>query len=366
MQDKQIEIIKIPKESVSDDTVIVAMWYKENGDSVQKGEMIVTYETSKSTIDIESPCDGYLFYQIESGQETAVGEILGVVSLKKEFSWDLIKKSKEVMPKTNQESDAESPRFSKPALSLIEDNKLDKAVFSGFEMVSKDDVVRYLNQESTPPVVTSDFSRIHSNRILILGGGGYAKMCIDILTQLKTYEIVGIIDKDLAIGTNVLGVPVLGRDKDLQGFYDDGVRLAVNAIGAISNHNIREKMYQKLKDIGFILPNLIHPSASLEPSVSLGEGTHIMAHAVVGSEVRIYNNCILNSSSVISHDCLLEDNVHIAPGAILAGMVHVKKNTLIGMGSTIYLNVTIGENVTSYNGCHISKNISDHQIIRNE
>jgi len=192
-------------------------------------------------------------------------------------------------------------------------------------------------------------------------------MCIDIINQMKTYKIIGIIDRDIKIGSKVMGIPVIAkdRDEDLKQLYNGGVKLIINGIGAATNHSIREKIYKKLKRIGFFIPNIIHPKASVEPSVSMGEGNQIMANAIVGSDVKIQNNCIINSGAIVSHDSVLENNVHIAPGAILAGRVFVGENSLIGMGSTIYLHIKIGESVIIYNNCSITKNIPDNSIIKN-
>ena len=362
----EIQEIVIPKESIADDSVLLLKWYKENGAKVKKGDNIANCETSKAVFDIESPTDGYLFYQYKVGDEIPVGNLLAIISNKSSFSFDTYNLSKE----EENQIPKEKVKFSKIALQLIEKNDLRKEMFYHLNMVTKEDVLNYLNQfigDKNKIYNKSNTLKPNSQKIVILGGGGHSKMCIDIINQMKTYEIIGIISSDIKIGSKVIGIPVIAkdRDEDLKQLYNRGVRLIVNGVGADIHLSIREKIYKRLKENGFYIPNIIHPKASVEPSVSMGEGNQIMANAIIGSCVKIGNNCIINSGAIVSHDSILENNVHIAPGAILAGRVFVGKNSLIGMGSTIYLHIKIGEHVIICNNCSITKNVSNNIIIKN-
>jgi len=348
------EFIKIPKENVSDDKVLLVELTVKSGSKVKKDETVALLETSKSVFDIVSPAEGYLFYQCKTGDQIAVGEVFAVISDKEDFFFE----SFNIDTQINTDG-SDKVKFSKKAIKLIKEKKLDKNIFTG--MVTEEDVLNYLNERKTEHK-TGD----KSNKILILGAGGWGKMCIDILRQMKIFEISGLIDdgEHIPIGSRVMEVPVIGRHRDLKSLYEEGYRFIINGVGAITNHTLREKLYIMLKEIGFYVPNIIHPGASIEPSVILGEGNQIMANSTIGSDARIGNNCIINSNSVVSHDCILSDNVHLSPGAILAGGVKVGKNTLIGMGSAVYINLTIGENVRIYNKSNITKNVPDNSIVK--
>ena len=93
----------------------------------------------------------------------------------------------------------------------------------------------------------------------------------------------------------------------------------------------RHTMAEKLKALGFMLPNVIHARAIIEPSCTIGEGNVILAGANIGSKTVIGNNCYINTKTMISHECVIDDGVRVAPGAILAGRIYVGKNTLIGI-----------------------------------
>lgn len=198
-------------------------------------------------------------------------------------------------------------------------------------------------------------------KIVLIGGGGHCKVVIDIIKNIREYDIVGITEKKID-ADKVLDVPIIGDDSVLKNIYKSGVEYAFISLGAIDNVKLREKLYKKVKNIGFKVPKLIHKSAVVSPYAKIGEGTCVMAGAVINAGVKVGNNSIINTGSIIEHDCIIGDNVQISPGAILAGNIKVKNNSLIGMGSNIIQGVTIGENVTIGAGAVVINDIPDNLV----
>ena len=207
-------------------------------------------------------------------------------------------------------------------------------------------------------------SRVKESGILMLGAGGHAKMCTDLLRQIDAFDLSGIVTNDDAPDAFPAGIPVIGNDDDLEHLFDAGYRNAVIGIGAVRSPRLRQQLFDRLKAIGFHVPALIHPKAVVEPSAFLGEGVQVMAGAIVGSCARVSENCIVNSGSIVSHDCFLDSNAHITPGAILGGGVSVGKNSVIGMGSSIYMGVRVGNDSVVHNGLHIFRHIEDNEIVK--
>jgi len=342
-------------------------WCIQTGARVVKGDVIAVVETSKAMVEIIAPESGFLHYNALPGSKILVADELAVITDKQNSRLDANASNGSDVAMSNAENDAkygdEQPgvRFSKRAIKMIKENRIDASVFIGYGMVGQDEVAQYLKASAVKERKFTEAQK--KGRILIFGGGGHSMMCIDILRQMGEYEILGIVDDTLRIGDDVLGIPVIGGASELSVLHRQGVRHIINGIGAVENHSLRERAYQDLKRLGYTFPNLIHPKAAIEPSAMLGEGNQIMAHATVGSIVKIGNNCIVNSGAVVSHGSVLSDNVHVAPGALLAGNVFVGNNTLIGMGSTIYLRVKVGEGVLIHNGCRITRNVKDYTTV---
>lgn len=170
--------------------------------------------------------------------------------------------------------------------------------------------------------------------IIIVGAGGHAKVVVDAILETGELEIRGLIDKDQK-KKSVREIPVLGDDTLLPELFEQGVRYAFVAVGSIGNTEVREKIYQSLKKIGYELPVIVHPAAYVADNVISGEGTFVSAGAVVNPGTTLGKNVIVNTRSSIDHDCVLGDFVHVAPGAVLGGDVTLGDRTHVGMGAVV-------------------------------
>ena len=130
-----------------------------------------------------------------------------------------------------------------------------------------------------------------------------------------------------------IGFPILGNVADYKN-YD------AEFVIAIGNSDIREKIANKMAGVSWY--TAIHPTASISDiDVKIGNGTVIMANAVVNPGTIIGQHCIINSGAIIEHDDVIEDFVHVSVGAKLAGNVQIGKRTWIGIGATVSNNINI-------------------------
>jgi sugar O-acyltransferase (sialic acid O-acetyltransferase NeuD family) len=359
--------VMVPKDTVSDETYRLLTLLHAEGAPVRKGEAICEMETSKTVIEIASPADGHIFFGWPLHADVPVGALLAVIGDGAKRPADAFPSP---VPAKAPESAASGKRISKSALALMAQHGLtaddfaELAVVGSAEVLSRVDGSASDAAEARPPVMLS----ADLPNIAMLGGGGHAKMCIDLIRSTGRWNIVGILDSIQPIGSTVLGVPVIGRDgaDDLARVRAAGVQDIVNGVGLIERHLDRAVLNARLRAAGFRLPNMIHARAVVEPSAVLGDGNQVMAGAIVGSAARIGNGCIINSGAVVSHDARIDDDTHIAPGALLAGSVTVGERSLIGMGVTIYYRVTIGKEVIVANGCNVLADLHDATVVRHQ
>lgn len=188
--------------------------------------------------------------------------------------------------------------------------------------------------------------------MIIYGASGHAKVVIDILNSLKSHSLDFIIDDNPEI-KELLGYTVEHELTDEM----NGQKTVL----AIGNNRIRFKLAQKLSQ-GYCSA-LIHSSAIISDTISIEEGTVVMANSVINSDTRIGKHCIINSGAVIEHDVHLEDFVHISPGATITGNVSVGEGTQIGAGATVIPGVKIGKWATIGAGAVIIENIPDYAVV---
>ena len=168
-------------------------------------------------------------------------------------------------------------------------------------------------------------------KLILLGGGGHCVSCIDVIEQEEKYDIVGIVDKNVA-GGSLFGYPSLGGDDKLEKLRGSCDYVLIT-IGQIKSPSIRIQLYEYIKSLGFVLPTIISPRAYVSRHVSIGEGTIIMHDALVNAHASIGSNCIINTKALIEHDAIVEDNCHISTGVIINGGAKVKQGTFVGSNS---------------------------------
>ncbi len=193
--------------------------------------------------------------------------------------------------------------------------------------------------------------------ILIIGAGGHAKSCIDLIEQLGNYQISGIVGLPSEIGRNVLNYKVIDSDQNLA-FHVQNCENALIAIGQISTASLRIQLFEKAIDAGYNLPTLISPSATVSPHSKIGRGTIVMRGAVVNAGSVIGDNCIINSQAIVEHDVEISSHCHISTGAILNGKVSIGTGSFLGSGAIIKEGVRIGPNSLVGMGLAVRKDLS--------
>lgn len=179
--------------------------------------------------------------------------------------------------------------------------------------------------------------------LLLLGAGGHAKACIDVIEQEDRFSIGGLIGLSIEVGSEVLGYPVLGTDDDVIKLLKE-FRFALISIGQIKTSIHRIRLFNLLEQTGCTLPTVISPNAYVSKHANVGYGTIIMHGAVVNAGVTIKRNCIINSQSLVEHDSMVGDHCHIATGVTINSGVEIDNGTFIGSNTSVRQCVRIGEN----------------------
>lgn len=69
--------IRVPRETVNDDTVTIQHWHAAHGDEVKAKQLVVSIETSKAVLEVEADAAGYLEIIHAKGAEVPIGELIG-------------------------------------------------------------------------------------------------------------------------------------------------------------------------------------------------------------------------------------------------------------------------------------------------
>ena len=192
----------------------------------------------------------------------------------------------------------------------------------------------------------------------MLGGGGHAKVLLDVLRCMKV-DILGYTSPSRSAEDRFAAdIPYLGTDEEIESRFDLRVKL-VNAVGAAGVPDTRRNIYERWKRKGYTFLQVIHPSAVIGSGVRLGEGVQIMAGAVIQPDVTIGANVLINTRASVDHDCRIGDHAHLAPGTTLCGGVCVGHTTHIGAGATVIQGVQIGNRCLIGAGSLVLRDVAD-------
>lgn len=171
-------------------------------------------------------------------------------------------------------------------------------------------------------------------KVIVIGGGNYAKVVISILKKINSFEIVGY--TDVMDHGDILGVKYLGKDDVLEElFIESNIRSAVIGIGQLQDASIKKKIILELKHIGFNFPVIISPTAVVNEEVVVGEGTIIRDNVVISASTKIGKFTIIGTSVNISYDTEIGDYTNISLGSNIGIEISIGNEVLIGMGSTV-------------------------------
>lgn len=177
--------------------------------------------------------------------------------------------------------------------------------------------------------------------LILVGAGGHARACIDVIESHGGFDIIGLVGLDDERGMQVLGYNVVATDADLPALVAQYGHALVTA-GQIRSPVLRRSLYGNLVEVGCQIPVITASSAYLSKHATVGDGTIIMHGAIVNAGAKIGRNCIINTGAIVEHGAFIGDHCHISTGAILNGDVRVGDGTFIGSRSVLKQGLVVG------------------------
>jgi acetyltransferase EpsM len=189
--------------------------------------------------------------------------------------------------------------------------------------------------------------------LVVIGGGEHAGSVIEAArSRGDEWRVEGIVDPAPADRVQVLlDVAHLGTDAELAGRLSaapgdqDAPWLVLGFAGVRADDGRRGAAVERLGPEGR-WATVIHETAWVAPSATLGAGTVVLAGAIVNAGATVGRHTIVNTRAVLEHDVELGDHAHVGPGAIVGGGAAVGPGALIGQGALIRDHVSIGARAT--------------------
>ncbi|MGW0130373.1 acetyltransferase [Streptomyces sp. NPDC003299] len=178
------------------------------------------------------------------------------------------------------------------------------------------------------------------NGLLIVGAGGFARETAQAVRDTGAFELLGHLDDNPALrGTEVDGVPVLGGTALVHDLPEARV---VICVGNPRDYAARARLVRRLGLPEERYATVVHPTASVSATSSLGPGSVLLAHSVLTAAVRVGAHVAVMPHVVLTHDDIAEDFVTLAAGVRLGGGALLERGSYVGSGALVREGTTVG------------------------
>jgi sugar O-acyltransferase (sialic acid O-acetyltransferase NeuD family) len=192
--------------------------------------------------------------------------------------------------------------------------------------------------------------------ILVVGAGGHAMSCLDVIECQGKYKIIGLVGKGDEVGREVGCYRVIAGDETLGGC----LKLAGNfliGVGHIKTAETRKRLFELIQGMGGKFPVIVSSKAYVSSKAAVGPGTIVHHGAIVNAGAKIGANCIINSGALVEHGAIIGDHCHIATGALVNGDVEIGSESFVGSGAVLRQGIRIGSNSMVGMGAVVKTNL---------
>lgn len=186
------------------------------------------------------------------------------------------------------------------------------------------------------PLVRSNLPESDLENVVIIGAGGHGLAVWDACVSRGIFPMAFV--DPYSSAREHAGLPVVSEISDLN--YSN-----ISIVLGIGDNLVREKVASTLalEHPRAPMPPIIHKTASVSPSATLGEGTVVMANANVGAFASTGVGVIMNTGSSLEHEGTVGDFSSLGPGVSTGGRVSVGRATTIGLNVGIGPGLFVGE-----------------------
>lgn len=189
----------------------------------------------------------------------------------------------------------------------------------------------------------------------MIGAGGHSKSVADSIKS-DQYELCGFIDENKA-GMHI-GLPIYGKKiEDIPNYKNYVYFVSIGDVG------FRKMWYERLKEYGLPVVNIIDSTAIISPTVKMGEGNFIGKLAIINADSKIGNNNVINTKALIEHECVVGNHTHLSTNSTINGNVIVHDSVFLGSTAVCNGQLEIGEHAIIGSGTVIINKVEPYTTV---
>lgn len=190
--------------------------------------------------------------------------------------------------------------------------------------------------------------------LLVLGTTAFAEAVAE-TADIAGFEVAGFVENLVpersADTLNGLAVHWIEDVAPLASTHD-----AICGLGTTK----RKIFVEQAAALGFRFRTVVHPTAYIAPSTTLGDGVYVGPRAAISPSCRIGNHVIVLQGSLVGHHVDIGDYSSLMMGANVAGSTRIGEATWIATGAVVIDHVTVGARVVVGAGAVVVDDVPDH------
>jgi sugar O-acyltransferase (sialic acid O-acetyltransferase NeuD family) len=206
---------------------------------------------------------------------------------------------------------------------------------------------------------------MRQKKIVILGGRGDGELIAWALNDIKGIEGYGWLNDHEKLGSQIAGLPVLGRIKrnEIETLTSDARIFFITALQKVKEAKVRLRKIRSVNIPPGRYVSIVHPSAYVAPNVEIGYDTFVGFHVCIMANTRIGNHCSFRSSAHVGHDWVIDDGCFVGPNASLLGRGKLGEGVHISSNVSVKEGVKIGEYAIVGMGSVVTKDVPAYTIV---
>ncbi|MDR0357266.1 MAG: hypothetical protein LBH63_02750 [Clostridiales Family XIII bacterium] len=217
--------------------------------------------------------------------------------------------------------------------------------------------------------------------IYIIGAGDFGKEIADTIHAInrvkQTFHIVGYIDDDNSRkGETINDLEIIGDTDEFirisrrraEGFakteksdISKDRTILPSAVISVADPIVKSRLARKL-DGHAVWENIIHPTASISPYATFGQGIVIQSFVYAAPNAMIENHAHVNVLSSVGHDVRVGEFSSVMVQSALSGFSTLGQCAYIATGVTILPGIHIGSNTHVGAGSVVTKDLPDDVV----
>ena len=150
------------------------------------------------------------------------------------------------------------------------------------------------------------------------------------LAPRESWDIIGFLEHDnQRRGERLNGIPIVSLE-EAAAYHPDAY-----AVAAIGDPVVRERAVEEATANGFRFATLVHPTAYVDETARVEEGTMVSAGSIVDVNTTLRRHVLVNFACTVAHDSVLEEFATIGPGCRLSGNTRVGRSAYVGTGAVV-------------------------------